>query len=101
MTDEQTDALLMLLVAVFALGMAVTLAYLRDFVAGRFRFPIYVGVGALLMATSGYVIKKGPGAGMIAGLFVAFLGFVVLAQSLEEWRKETEEHKRNVRPPDQ
>jgi peptidoglycan/LPS O-acetylase OafA/YrhL len=92
--------LLTLLLALFALGMVVALVSLRDFIAGRFRSPVYVGVVVLLVATAVFVSRWGEpqnGSGILAGLWVAFLALVVLAHQLEQWRKETEERKREAR----
>jgi hypothetical protein len=52
------------------------------------------------MATAAVVSRwhqpqNGPG--ILAGLWIAFLALVVLARQLEQWRKETEERKRDAR----
>jgi hypothetical protein len=39
--------------------------------------------------------QNGPG--ILAGVWIAFLALVVLAQQFEQWRNETEERKRDAR----
>jgi peptidoglycan/LPS O-acetylase OafA/YrhL len=100
MTNVLIVPLLTLLLALFALGMVVALVSLRDFIPSRFRSPVYVGVVVLLVATAVFVSRWGEpqnGSGILAGLWVAFLALVVLAHQLEQWRKETEERKREAR----
>jgi peptidoglycan/LPS O-acetylase OafA/YrhL len=92
--------LLALFVALLALGVAVALVNLRDFIPRRFRSPIYVGVAVLLTATAAFVSRGDQpqdGPGKLAGLFVAFLALVVLAHQLQHWFKATEERKRDAR----
>jgi hypothetical protein len=96
MNSEFIVPLLALFLALFALGVVAALINLRDFIARRFRGPIYVGVVVLLMATSALVSRSGW-AGVLAGVWVAFLAFVVSAHQLEHWRKETEERKQDAR----
>ena len=80
-----------LLLALFALGMVVALVNLRDFIPGRFRSPVYVGVVVLLMAMAALVSRWGEpqnGPGILAGVWIAFLALVVLAHQFEHWRRE-------------
>ena len=100
MTNVLIVPLLTLLLALFALGMVVALVNLGDFIPSRFRSPIYAGVVVLLMATAAFVSRWGQpqnGPGILAGVWVAFLAFVVLAHQFEHWRRETEERKRDVK----
>jgi peptidoglycan/LPS O-acetylase OafA/YrhL len=100
MTNVFVLPLLTLLLALFALGMVVALVSLRDFIPGRFRSPVYVGVVVLLVATALFVSRWGEpqnGSGILAGLWIAFLALVVLAHQFEHWRRETEERKREAR----
>jgi peptidoglycan/LPS O-acetylase OafA/YrhL len=83
--------LLTLLLALFALGMVVALVNLRDFIPGRFRSPVYVGVVVLLMATAALVSRWGGpqnGPGILAGVWIAFLALDELAHQIEHWRRE-------------
>jgi peptidoglycan/LPS O-acetylase OafA/YrhL len=83
--------LLTLLLALFALGMVVALVNVRDFIPGRFRSPVYVGMVVLLMATAALVSRWGEpqnGPGILAGVWIAFLALVVLAHQFEHWRRE-------------
>jgi peptidoglycan/LPS O-acetylase OafA/YrhL len=92
--------LLALFVALLALGVVVALVSLRDVIPRRFRSSIYVGVVVLLIATAAFVGRGDEpedGPGKLAALWVAFLALVVLARQLEQWRKETEERKRDAR----
>jgi hypothetical protein len=99
MTDVSIPPLLALFVALLALGVAVALVYLRNFIPRRFRSPIYVGV-AVLLAASAALVSRGDqpqdGPGKLAGLFVAFLALVVLAHQLQHWFEATEERKRDA-----
>jgi peptidoglycan/LPS O-acetylase OafA/YrhL len=96
MANEFTVPLLALFLALFALGVVATLVSLRDFIPRRFRGPIYAGVVVLLMAMAALVSRSG-GPGILAGVWVASLAVVVSAHQLEQWRKETEERKRDAR----
>jgi hypothetical protein len=96
MNNEFTVPLLALFLALFALGVVAALGNLRDSIPRRFRGPIYAGVVVLLMAMAVLVSRSG-GPGILAGVWVAFLALVVLAHQLEQWRKETEERKRDAR----
>ena len=92
--------LLALFVALLALGVVAALVSLRDVIPRRFRSPIYVGVVVLLIATAAFVSRGDEpedGPGILAALWVAFLALVVLAHQLAQWRKETEERKRDAR----
>ena len=91
---DPTSALPMLSAALCALGVAVTLVNLRDFIPRRFRSSSYVGVVVLFMATAAFLCREGPGPGALAGLFIAFLALAILGQQCEYWRVETEESKR-------
>jgi hypothetical protein len=91
---DPASALPMLFAALCALGMAVTLVNLRDFIPMRLRSSSYVGVAVLFMAMAVFLIREGPGPGALAGLFIAFLSLVILAQQLGYWRVEAEERKR-------
>jgi hypothetical protein len=96
MNSEFIVPLLALFLALFALGVVAALVNLRDFIPRRFRGPTYVGVVVLLTATTALVSRSGL-AGILAGVWVAFLAFVVSAHQLEHWRKETEERKQEAR----
>jgi hypothetical protein len=79
--------------------MAVTLANLRDFIPRRFHSSSYVGVAVLFMATAAFLGREGPGPGLLAGMFIAFLSLVILGQQFEYWRVEAEEREREKRQP--